>query len=136
MTKKEINVELREKAIEVSKNAHSPYSKAKVGCSLLTEDGHYFSGCNVENSSFGATVCAERNAICQAVAAGHKKLKKIYIYTSYGWPPCGICRQVMTEFADPNLEIIVGNEKGEEKSYLLKEAIPFAYVPEHMEEVK
>jgi cytidine deaminase len=123
---------LRDLAIEASKFSYSPYSLAKVGASVVTEDGSIFQGCNVENSSFGGTVCAERVAIWKAVSEGHKKLKKIYVYTVDGWPPCGMCLQVMTEFSDLNLEITFGNKDGIEKTRKLGEMLTHAFTPEHL----
>ena len=102
---------LRKLAIEASKNAYSPYSKAMVGSALITSDGSIYSGCNVENASYGGTICAERVAILKAVSDKKMKLKKIYVYTKEGWPPCGMCRQVMSEFADKDLEIIKSSVK-------------------------
>src|SRR6476619_3302781 len=104
--------DLRALAKDASTRAHSPYSKAKVGSALETADGKIFSGCNVENASFGGTVCAERVAIWKAVSEGHTKMKRIYVYTEAGWPPCGMCLQVMTEFADGNLEVVFGDKNG------------------------
>lgn len=123
---------LREKAIDASTRSHSPYSKAKVGCALETSEGKIYQGCNVENASFGGTVCAERVAIWKAVSEGHKKIKRIYVYTQPGWPPCGMCLQVMTEFADGELEIIIGDEKGNEKTRKLKELLTHAFTPDDM----
>lgn len=123
---------LREKAIDASTRSHSPYSKAKVGSALETSDGKIYQGCNVENASFGGTVCAERVAIWKAVSEGHKKIKRIYVYTQPGWPPCGMCLQVMTEFADGELEIIIGDEKGNEKTKKLKELLTYAFTPDDM----
>ena len=123
------NSKLRQLAIEASQNSHSPYSNAKVGSALITESGNYFYGCNVENSSFGGTVCAERVAIWKAISEGEQKIQKIYIYTKQGWPPCGFCRQVMSEFSDENLEVVIGDEKGQETSMKFKELMPLAYTP-------
>jgi cytidine deaminase len=123
---------LREKAMDASTRSHSPYSKAKVGSALETTDGKIYQGCNIENASFGGTVCAERVAIWKAVSEGHKKIKRIYVYTQPGWPPCGMCLQVMTEFADGDLEIIIGDEKGNEKTKKLKELLTHAFTPEDM----
>jgi cytidine deaminase len=123
---------LREKAVEASRNSHSPYSKAKVGSALETDDGHIYSGCNIENSSYGGTVCAERVAIWKAVSEGHKKIKKIYVYTHDGWPPCGMCLQVMTEFSDPNLEITIGNFSGKETTKKLQDLLTHAFTPDHL----
>lgn len=76
---------LREEARDASTLSHSPYSKAKVGAAIETEDGRIYKGCNIENSSFGGTVCAERVAIWKAVSEGHKKIKKIHVFTEDGW---------------------------------------------------
>lgn len=124
--------ELRDVAKAASERAYSPYSNAKVGSAVLMESGKIFSGCNVENGSYGATVCAERVAIFTAVAAGENRLKKIYVYTKDGWPPCGICRQVMREFAVKDAEVIIGDEKGKETIYTLDEIYPASFSPEHL----
>jgi cytidine deaminase len=123
---------LKELAKEASLKSHSPYSKAKVGSAVETSDGKIFQGCNIENSSFGGTVCAERVAIWKAVSEGHKKLKRIHVYTLDGWPPCGMCLQVMTEFSDENLEITFSNAKGVETTKKLKELLTHAFTPEHL----
>ena len=121
--------DLRNKAIEAAKNSYSPYSNAKVGSALETDSGVIYSGCNVENSSFGGTVCAERVAIWKMVSEGEKRISKIYVYTDKGWPPCGLCRQVMSEFASKDLEIIIGDAKGNETKMSLEEMLPLAFTP-------
>lgn len=123
---------LRQRAVEASNESHSPYSKAKVGSAIVTTDGKVFDGCNIENSSFGGTVCAERVAIWKAVSEGHKQLKKVYVYTEAGWPPCGLCRQVMSEFAAPDLEVIIGDAKGNEQIWKFNDLLPLAFTPEHL----
>jgi cytidine deaminase len=123
---------LRKKALEYAQASYSPYSKAKVGSAIETEDGTIFGGCNIENSSFGGTVCAERVAIWKAVSEGHKKIRRVYVYTDEGWPPCGLCRQVMAEFATEDLEVIISNKKGDESTHLFKELMPLAFTPEHL----
>lgn len=95
-------------------------------------DGAVYQGCNIENSSFGGTVCAERVAIWKAVSEGHKAIKRIYVYTQDGWPPCGMCLQVMTEFADGNLEITFGDKNGKETTKKLKELLTHAFTPDHL----
>lgn len=103
--------ELMEKAIEVSKNSYCPYSKFAVGACVLTESGNVYTGCNFENSSFGMSICAERNAIGTAVANGERKMKAIAIYSPNqdNCFPCGSCRQVMHEFctSDEDFDVIV-----------------------------
>lgn len=125
--------DLRKLAKDASTRAHSPYSKAKVGSALETSDGKIYSGCNIENASFGGTVCAERVAIWKAVSEGHNKIKRIYVYTEPGWPPCGMCLQVMTEFASGDLEVTIGDKDGKETTKKLKELLTCAFTPDHME---
>ncbi len=98
--------ELKEKAIEVSKNAYATYSNFKVGCALLTKSGNTYVGCNVENASYGLTICAERNAIAQAVGSeGDVEIDTLVVYTPTPkpTPPCGACRQVIHEFGNPTV---------------------------------
>ncbi len=94
--------ELIQRAIAARLNAYAPYSNFQVGAALLGKDGRVFTGCNVENLSYGLTICAERNAICAAVAAGVRKFAAIAIVADTREPisPCGACRQVMAEFGD------------------------------------
>lgn len=87
-------------ACEARKNAHAPYSKFLVGAALLTEFGEIICGCNVENASFGLTICAERVAFSTAIAAGHRRFRALAIATSGGHPPCGACRQFAAEFCE------------------------------------
>jgi cytidine deaminase len=123
---------LRALALEASKNAYSPYSKAHVGCALETSDGSIYTGCNIENASYGGTICAERVAILKAVSEKKMKLTQIYIYTKEGWPPCGMCRQVMSEFAANDLEVIIGNEAGHETKMKFKDLMPLSFTPDHL----
>jgi len=99
-------------AQDVRQRAYAPYSHFQVGAALETEDGTIFKGCNVENLSYGATICAERNAVFQAVAAGHKKFKAIAVIADLPTPitPCGMCRQVLGEFGGET-EVICTNLK-------------------------
>ena len=128
---------LRSKAIQVSKNAYSPYSNAKVGSSILTSDGDIFVGCNVENCSYGATVCAERNAIFSGVAAkGRININKIYVYSIHGWTPCGMCLQALVEFATDELQIIVGNEAGKEVIYSNRDLFPQSFSASDLSKIR
>jgi cytidine deaminase len=108
-------------------NAHAPYSNFAVGAALECADGTVFTGCNVENLSFGLTMCAERVAIGAAVVAGYRDFRCIAIVADTDSPisPCGACRQVMAEF-NPSLAIISGNLKGRSESFSLAELLPRA----------
>jgi len=94
--------------------AYAPYSNFKVGAAVLTSNGKIFSGCNIENSSYGLSICAERAAIFNAVSSGYKKFTKIVVVTDSEPPssPCGACRQVIFEFGD-DIEVIMANLKGD-----------------------
>ena len=111
--------ELISRAIIAREKAYVPYSNFKVGAALITEDNKIYTGCNIENASYGATNCAERTAIFKAVSDGPIKIKAIAIvgdpedYTA----PCGICRQVILEFASENIEIILAKNA---KDYVVK----------------
>lgn len=106
MTPTILNI-LRLHARHAAARAYAPYSKFRVGAAVLTDDGRIFSGCNVENASYGLTICAERNSIFQAVAAGAKSLRAVVIFTftNEAAAPCGACRQVIREFAGPDVPI-------------------------------
>ena len=112
-------------AEKARKNAYAPYSKFSVGAALLSRSGKVYTGANLENSSFGQTVCAERLALYKAVSEGEKNFKKIAIVAPGAKPvtPCGICRQALFEFS-PELEVICANLKGRVKKYTLKELLP------------
>jgi cytidine deaminase len=123
---------LRTHAQAAAKNAYSPYSKAHVGCALLTSDGSLYTGCTIENASYGGTICAERVAILKAVSDKKMKITKLYVFTKVGWPPCGMCRQVMSEFADDDMEVIIGNEAGHETKMKFKDLMPLSFTPDHL----
>lgn len=100
MNKKQAYKQLLDYAKEISKNSYSPYSKFKVGAAVLCEDNKVFCGTNIENASYGLSMCAERVAIFTAIANGCKKIKAIAIYSKKGnVTPCGACRQVILEFS-------------------------------------
>jgi cytidine deaminase len=113
-------------------NAHAPYSHFHVGAVALDMHGRVFSGCNVENSSFGLTMCAERNAIGAAVAAGAKRLRAVLIYTPGETltPPCGACRQVMADFG-ADVEVHLTNHEGGHAVFRLADLLPahFGFAP-------
>lgn len=122
---------LVEHALKVREHAHAPYSRFKVGAALITESGKIFTGCNVENSSYGATICAERNALGAMVAAGEHHFVEIAVVTDTtdGCPPCGICRQALAEFAiDPKKAIIhMATLHEVKKSFSLVDLLPEAF---------
>jgi cytidine deaminase len=113
-------------------HAHAPYSHFHVGASVLDGQGRIFSGCNVENSSFGLTMCAERNAIGAAVTAGAQRLLALVIYTPTEslTTPCGACRQVMADFGS-DLEVHMYDDEGHHTAYALTQLLPihFDYAP-------
>lgn len=108
--------------------SYSPYSNFKVGAALLTVDGKLFTGCNIENATYGATNCAERTAIFKAVSEGYKDFAAIAIVSSGGGLtfPCGICRQVMAEFS-PAMLVILEDENNEPAFYTLSELLPCSF---------
>ena len=115
-------------ARRASERAHAPYSGFRVGAALLASDGSVFTGCNVECSSFGGTVCAERSALVQAVAQGRTAFRAITIYTETPepTPPCGICRQMLMDFS-PDLEVVCVAAGGKTLQRTLKDLLPDAF---------
>jgi cytidine deaminase len=111
-----------------SGHAHAPYSKLRIGAALETPGGDLYTGCNVENSSFGLTLCAERVAACCAVAGGEHSFQRLVIFTPDAGPlsPCGACRQVLAEFCDELVILSVGRG-GMEREFLLSELLPRAF---------
>jgi len=113
-------------AKEARESAYAPYSDFKVGAALLGESGTIYLGCNVENASFGLTVCAERVALFKAVSEGERVFKAIAIYAgSKSVPPCGACLQVMAEFGD--LDILLFDSKGSYVKWRISELLPQAF---------
>ncbi len=126
MTTADSNMELLQAAAEARLRAHAEYSHFKVGAALLTEDGIIVRGCNVENSSFGLTLCAERVAITSAVTEGHLAFQSLAVVTDRQVAPCGACRQVMAEFCEEEFPIFVASADnlGEFKQFSLGELLP------------
>lgn len=129
--------QLVEKAKEAMQVAYAPYSEYKVGAALLCEDGSVYTGCNVENASYGATNCAERTAIFKAVSEGKRKFSAIAICGGKDgsikgeFPPCGICRQVMREFCEEEFKIHLLGDKTI-KTYTLEELLPVSFNSEKL----
>ena len=121
--------DLIERAMEMAKMAYAPYSHFRVGAAVLAESGKVYGGANVENASYGATVCAERSAIFAAVNAGERKLEAIAVTAT----PCGVCRQVMREFCDPKaFKVIVAKSADDYRAFTLEELLPESFGPEHL----
>jgi len=120
---------LFERAWEARKNAYAPYSGFAVGAAIAAETGEVFAGCNVENSSFGLTVCAERAALVNAVQAGFRRLAAVVIVaeTDEPTPPCGACRQVLAEF-NPKLAVRSAGRDGALEEWSLAQLLPSPFV--------
>lgn len=118
-------------AIEAREKSYSPYSHYKVGAALLTTSGKIYTGCNIENAAYTPSNCAERTAIFKAVSEGERDFAAIAVATINGGAPCGICRQVIREFA-PNLTIIVGNVEGDYQVFTLTDLLPHSFGPENL----
>ena len=125
-----------EQARQAYNNAHAPYSKFRVGAASISKSGEIYPGCNVENASYGLTVCAERNSIGHAVVKGDKELEAIVIYTEEErlTPPCGACRQVISEFLAADAAVIATNHLGQTKQWTVSQLLPDAFTPEFLAE--
>lgn len=122
-------------ANEILDRAYVPYSKFHVGAVVVDTDGNVYKGINVENASYGLTICAERNAISSAVTEGMKKIDLIVITGNTDEPisPCGMCRQVIREFATPDTRIVLATSKNDNYIvWTLEEMIPYSFGPEHL----
>ena len=139
LTQEEI-MALVDRAIEARKLAYAPYSRYKVGAAVLGADGKIYGGCNIENASFGLTNCAERTAFFRAIYDGERDFTKIAVVGAPGGmdadiltAPCGVCRQVMMEFCDPETFIIIMPDgKGGIIEILLKDLLPFGFGPNNL----
>jgi cytidine deaminase len=123
--------DLMRAAVAASEQAYSPYSHIKVGAALLSADGQVFTGCNVENASFGLTICAERAAAVKAISAGARRFTAIAIATSLrdAMMPCGACRQFLLEFGG-DVRVIVQGAAGPRVESTLAELLPDAFGPD------
>lgn len=125
---------LVQKAAEARQNAYAPYSKFLVGAALLCEDGSVYTGCNVENASYGLTNCAERTAIFKAVSDGKRRFRAIAIVLAGEPSPCGACRQVIYEFGK-DIEVILASSdrlQGPHRVLSISELLPGAFGPENL----
>ncbi|MCI0471896.1 MAG: cytidine deaminase [Candidatus Aminicenantes bacterium] len=116
-------------AQQIKEKAYAPYSHFHVGAALLTPSGKIYTGCNVENTSYGLTICAERNAIFQMVNDGEHEISELLVIgdTDEFLPPCGACRQVIAEFAAKDTIIYMCNRNGQFKQSTVSEIIPFSF---------
>lgn len=112
-------------ALAVRENAFAPYSKFKVGAAVEDSDGRIHTGCNVENATYGLTVCAERVAIFKAISEGVRKFRRVAVAadTDVLTPPCGACRQILWEFCG-DIELVLVNPRGARETYRLKDLFP------------
>jgi cytidine deaminase len=125
--------ELLQHAAKALENSYAPYSRFRVGAALLTEDGQVFTGCNVENASYGLSNCAERTAVFKAVSNGKKSFRAIAIVSDRMNPvyPCGACRQVLMEF-NPRIKIVLRSKKGRPLVRSLRSILPYSFGPENL----
>lgn len=123
-------------ALKAMTFSYSPYSQKKIGASLILTNGRSYSGCNIENASYGGTVCAERVAIWKALSenSATEKIKEVVVASDEEspWPPCGFCRQILAEFCTSETTIRLINLQGAEVVYLFKDLFPAAFKPEHL----
>jgi cytidine deaminase len=118
-------------AAEARKKAHAPYSNFAVGAALLAKSGRIYTGCNVENASYGLSVCAERVAVFKAVSEGEREFEAIAVVTENGVTPCGACRQVLIEFGD-DIQVIVADTSGHQRAFVLTDLMPEGFIPDHL----
>lgn len=120
--------ELIKKAREAYEKAYAPYSNFKVGAALLGKSGNIHTGCNVENASYGLTICAERSAIAQAVCSGEREFSAVAVFTDANQPtpPCGACREVLSEFSD-DMTVIMETSEGKREILTLRELLPHRF---------
>ncbi len=120
-------------AVAAIENSYSPYSGCSVGAALLTKSGKMYTGCNIENAAFTPGICAERVALFKAVSSGEKDFEAIAVAggkggeITGGFSPCGVCRQALLEFCEPDFEILIVKGKGEYEKHTLGELLPFSF---------
>ncbi|MBL8048668.1 MAG: cytidine deaminase [Chthonomonas sp.] len=128
--------ELARLAQSVQAHAYAPYSGYRVGAALRSASGQVFTGANFENLSFGATICAERNAVGAMITSGETKIAELVVATEDAGPPCGLCLQVLSEFATSDLPITLVNGDGKESQHTLAEFLPNAFASSRVKRVE
>lgn len=127
---------LKDMALAALAYSYSPYSQKRIGAGVVLSNGKMYSGCNIENASYGGTVCAERVAVWKAYSENKSDIKITAVVVASEeqnpWPPCGFCRQVLAEFIEPDARIILVNAAGQEKIHLFKDLLPEAFEPSHL----
>lgn len=127
--------ELLSRARDVRERAYAPYSNYLVGAAVVTPSGKIYTGCNVENASYGLTVCAERNAIFKAISEGERNFDAIAVVTANGGSPCGACRQVIYEFFDPAATVALADaELHDIQHTTVGELLPYGFTPGKLKE--
>ncbi|MEN1969385.1 cytidine deaminase [Lentibacillus sp. N15] len=132
------NTNLIDEAKSIREKAYVPYSKFPVGAALLTKSGKIYTGCNIENAAFPVSCCAERVAIFKAISNGETEFKEMAVAadTPRPVPPCGSCRQVMSEFFDQMMPVHLTNLHGDTKTVTVNELLPFSFKPDDMANAK
>ncbi len=125
--------ELARLAREASEKAYAPYSGYKVGAAIKTKSGKIYTGANIENAAYSATVCAERVALFSAINAGEREFGAIAIYGRNKAYPCGVCRQALSEFCERNFKILTVCENGDFEEYTLEELLPKSFTKNNLE---
>ena len=129
---KKIDDSLVKDAIAAQEKSYSPYSNYQVGAALLTKTGKVYTGCNIENAAYTPSICAERVAIFKAVSEGEREFEAIAVVTKDGGSPCGVCRQVMSEFM-LDAQVIIADSDGKKHAEMsVSELLPRAFVPENL----
>src|SRR6185503_2868007 len=129
--------ELIDLATNARRWAHAPYSNFSVGAALLSSDGRVFTGCNVENSTYGLSMCAERVAIFKAISEGAQEISRVAVVTDHDHiaPPCGCCRQMIWEFSTSDTQVVLANLSGDTRKYQITELLPEAFDERYLEGV-
>lgn len=126
--------ELVSLALKARENAYVPYSGFHVGAALLADNGKIYTGCNIENASYGATICAERTAVVKAVSDGAKEIIAIAVSSDSNdaTMPCGVCRQVISEFCTQDMPLFLSNRNGQFETYSFNEILPHAFTKSNL----